>query len=539
MPILDRDKASDRHPDHLGLFHRIPELRRRNFLGLLGAGGAAALLSACSSASAASGGKRKGGNLTIVRGLDAVDMNKTMVFDNASIWVYVQIYQSLFANTTDGKGVTPWLVDSYTSSPDFMTWTFKLKSGIKFSNGQPMTSADVKFSIDEASSTHGGWEFINAAIKHVAAPDPSTVIITTKYPWAPLLADLACPSNGIIPNNYGGKTSAEFYAAPIGTGPFMWDTWNVGSALTLKRNPHYWQPGKPVLESVTWQVVPDTTSRALMIQGGQADINEFPAFSTLDELRATNGVDVDLFKSTRTDYLMMNQNKKPYQDVHVRRAISYAIDRAALVKAVLYGNGQVANSLFMPTVAYYDPNTPGIQYDMAKAKQEMALSSVPHGFNTTYLASSGDSTDAAIAQILQESLRGLGITMNIQEGDPSAVHAEQEALQFEIGHSYWTMDISDPDELVQYALIPNSGGHSFCTDYSNPQLINLAGEAEKAFDTAKRQQIYNQLQTAAAESAFLGFLFYQPFPYARLSNVQGFFVYPTGTYRVEDIYFSS
>jgi peptide/nickel transport system substrate-binding protein len=528
MPTPERDEARKRH-----------ELRRRNFLGLVGASGAVGLLSACSSASAASGSKRNGGNLTIVRELDAVNMNKTMVFDNASIWVYVQIYQPLFANTPDGKGVTPLLVDSYTSSADKMTWTFKLKSGIKFSNGEPMTSADVKFSIDEACSTHGGWEFINAAIKNVAAPDPSTVVITTKYPWAPLLADLACPSNGIIPNNYGGKSSSEFYLTPIGTGPFMWDSWTIGSALTLKRNPHYWEPGKPTLDTVTWQVVPDTISRALMVQGGQADIDEFPSFSSLDELRASGGVRVDVFQSTRTDYIMMNENKQPYQDLHVRRAISYAIDRQALITAVLYGNGQAANSVFMPTVAYYDPATPGLQYDMAKAKQEMALSSVPHGFTTTYLASSGDTTDAAIAQVMQESLKELGITMNIQNSDPTAVHAEQEALQYEISHSYWTMDISDPDELVQYALIPSTGGHSFCTDFNDAQIIGLAEEAEKTFDTAKRQQIYNQLQTLAAESAFMAFLFYQPFPYARLSNVQGFFVYPTGTYRLEDVYFSS
>ncbi len=540
MPMPDLDKASNRQPDHSSVYSRIHEMRRRSFLGLAGAAGAAGLVTACSSASGASGGKGKtGGNLTIVRELDAVNMNKTMVFDNASIWVYVNIYQSLFANTPDGKGVTPLLVDSYTSSADKMTWTFKLKSGIKFSNGEPMTSADVKFSLDEATAAAAGWGFINAAIKDVAAPDPSTIVITTKYPWAPLLADLACPSNGIIPNNHGGKSSSDFYAAPIGTGPFMWDTWSVGSALTLKRNPHYWVPGKPMLDTVTWQVVPDTTSRALMIQGGQADIDEFPAFSSLAELRASGGVEVDVFQSTRTDYIMMNENKKPYQDVHVRRAISYAINRQALISAVLYGNGQAANSVFMPTVAYYDPNTPGLQYDMAKAKQEMALSTVPHGFTTTYLASSGDTTDAAIAQVMQESLKELGITMNIQNGDPTAVHAEQEALQYEISHSYWTMDISDPDELVQYALLPSTGGHSFCTDFNDPQIIGLAEAAEKTFDTAKRQQLYNQLQVLAAESAFMAFLFYQPFPYARLSNVQGFFVYPTGTYHLEDVYFSS
>jgi peptide/nickel transport system substrate-binding protein len=523
-------------PARLGGISNIRLSRRQAMgLGIIGVASASGLVSACGGGGAGAGTQRTGGNLTIVRAQDSVSMNKTMEFSNSSIWVYQQIFETLLTNDADGKSVKPWLAESYTSSDDKMTWTFKLRSGVKFSNGQPMTSADVKFSLDAASSTKGGWEFINSAIKEVTTPDPSTVVITTKYPWAPLLADLACPSNGILPNNYGGKSSDEFYAAPIGTGPFVWDLWSKGSALTLKKNANYWQPGKPVLDSVTWKVVPDDNSRNLMIQGGQADIDEFPPFSNVEQLRAANGVNVDLFPSTRADYVLMNETKKPYDDVHVRRAISYAIDRQALVKAVLYNNGKAANSLFMPTVGYYEPKTPGLQYDMAKAKQELAMSSVPQGFTTTFLANSGDSNDAAIAQIMQASLKQLGITMNIQNSDPSAVHDMQHKLDYEISHGYWTMDIADPDELTQYALDPTSGGHSFNTGYNNAGLISLVHEAQQTFDTAKRQQLYTQIQAQAAEEAFMAFLYYQPIPYAMRKSVQGFQVLPTGSYHLEDV----
>jgi peptide/nickel transport system substrate-binding protein len=513
-------------------------LSRRHALGwgLLGAVGASGLLAACGGSGSAGGAKRTGGDLKIVRAQDAVSMNNTMVFSNSSIWVFQQIFETLYTNAPDGKSVKPWLAESHTASADNLTWTFKLRAGVTFSNGQPVTSADVKFSLDAASSTKGGWEFINSAIKEVTTPDGSTVVITTKYPWAPLLADLACPSNGILPNNYGGKSANDFYAAPIGTGPFMWGSWSKGSALTLKKNPHYWQPGKPALDSVTWQVVPDDNSRSLMIQGGQAHINENPPFSALDQLRAAGGVKVDVFPSTRTDYVLMNQTKKPYDDVHVRRAISYAIDRESLVKTVLYNNGKAANSLFMPSVGYYDANTPGLQYDMVKAKAELAQSTVPNGFTTTYLASSGDSTDAAIAQIMQASLKQLGITMNIQNADPSALHDLQNKLDYEISHSYWTMDIADPDELAQFALDPTTGGHSFNTGYNNSQLIGLVRQAQQTFDTNARQQLYNQIQSQAASDAFMGFLYYQPFPYARRAVVEGFQVLPTGSYHIEDVY---
>ncbi|MDT4948397.1 MAG: peptide/nickel transport system substrate-binding protein [Pseudonocardiales bacterium] len=520
------------------------EVSRRSMLraGVLGVGGLGltALLAACgtsngpshsSSSPSASGGKAKrGGNLILARAQDSVDMDKTMVFSNASIWVYVQIYETLTTSSSDGRSVHPWLATSWTQSADKLTWTFKLRTDVKFSDGKPMTSSDVKFSLDQASSTKGGWEFINSAIASVTAPDPATVVIKTKYPWAPLLADLACPSNGIIPNNYGGRSKKQFYSAPVGTGPFKWGSWQKGSKITLTKNTNHWRPGLPYLDSVSWQVVPDDNTRNVMVQGNTAQINENPPLATVAQLQSASGVKVTLFPSTRTDYILMNEKFAPFTDVHVRRAVSYAIDRASLVKTVLYGKGTVANSLFMPTVPYYDKNTPGQSYDMSKAKSELAQSKYPNGFSCTYLASSGDTTDSAIAQVLQASLKQLGITMKITNSDPSAVHDLQNKLQYDISHSYWTMDIADPDELVQFAVLPSGGGHSFETSYNDPQAQAVAKQAEQTFDPTQRQKLYSQLQTMLAESAYLPPLFYQSLPYAMRSNVTGFFVAPTGLY---------
>ncbi|MET3807087.1 peptide/nickel transport system substrate-binding protein [Nakamurella sp. UYEF19] len=491
--------------------------------------GAASSSPATSGSSAVPAGKN-GGDVIIARAQDSVDFDKTMVFSNASIWVYVQIWEGLTIGSKDGTSVEPWLATSWTQSADKLTWTFKLRTDVKFSDGTPMTSADVKFSLDEASSTKGGWEFINSAIEKITTPDASTVVIKTKYQWAPLLADLACPSNGIVPNKYGGRAKKAFYTSPIGTGPYVWDTWNKGSKLTLKKNPAYWRTGLPYLDSVSWQVVPDDNTRNVMIQGNTAQINENPPFSTIDQLKGVAGAAVTLFPSTRTDYILMNQKRAPFNDVHVRRAISYAIDREALVKTVLFGNGTPANSLFMPTVPFYDKNTPGQTYDMTKAKAELAMSKFPAGIKITYLAASGDSVDSQIAQILQASLKELGITMDISNSDPSAIHDLQNASNYDISHSYWTMDIPDPDELVQFAVLPSGGGHSFNTNYNSAAAQSLATQAQKTFDTAARQALYTKLQALLAEDAFLPPLFYQPFPYATRTSVQNFFVKPTGLY---------
>src|SRR6267154_2780265 len=432
--------------------------------------------SGSSSGGNSAGGPVHGGNLVIARTADSQSMNNTTVFDNESIWIFEQVFQTLYTVTPNGKGVQPMLATGYTVSADKKTYTFTLRSGVKFSTGQPMTSADVKFSIDQASAAAKGWGYINTAIKSVEAPTPSTVVVNLKYPWAPLLADLSLFSNGIVPANYGGKTETQFYNAPVGTGPFKWDYWHKGSALKLVRNPSYWEKGKPYLNSVTWTDVPSDNTRQLQLKGGQAQIDEFPAWSTVASLRTTPDVTMNLFNSTRTDYLAFNETRKPFQDVHVRRAISLAVNRPALVKAVLFGNGKPANSLFPPQVPYYQAATPGLQYNLAQAKQEMAKSTVPQGFSTTILVPSGFSDDVTIATILQSELKPLGIKLSIQQLDPNTANVNQQSLKYDMTLTYWTMDIPDPDELATFGVDPNSGARSFFTAYNNPTVVKRSEE---------------------------------------------------------------
>jgi len=508
------------------------------------AAGAMTALAACGSGSGGSstggtpGGPVHGGNLVIARTADSQSMNNTTVFDNESIWIFEQIMQPLYTVTPNGRGVEPWLATGYTVSADKKTYTFTLRKGVKFSNGKPMTSADVKFSIDQARAAAKGWGYIDTAIASVSAPSPQTVVVHLKYPWAPLLADLSLFANAIVPANYGGQTETAFYQHPIGTGPFKWDYWHKGSALKLVRNPYFWQQGKPYLNSVTWTDVPSDNTRELQLKGGQAQVDEFPAWSTVSSLKATAGIKMDLFDSTRTDYLAFNELVKPFQDVHVRRAISLAINRAALVKAVLFGNGKPANSLFPPQVPYYQPATKGLQYNPAAAKTEMAKSTVPHGFTTTILVSSGFSDDITIATILQNELKPLGINLKIQELDPNTVNVDEQNLKYDMTLTYWTMDIPDPDELATFAVDPNSGARSFFTAYNNPTVVKDTHLAEQTLSTPARQALYNTVQADSAADAFMAFLYYSPYAYATTTSVHGFFVTPLGNYHLENVWLS-
>src|SRR5439155_12028110 len=160
---------------------------------------------------------KRGGSLTIARIEDSQSFDKTNVAQNESIWLTEQINESLVTSTPDGRSVRPWLATSYKASNGGKRYTFKLRKGVRFSNGQKMTSADAKFSIDDARAQKKGWGYLDSAIKNIQAPNPSTVVINLKYAWAPFLADLATFNNGIIPKNFAGQTRDAFYKHPIGT----------------------------------------------------------------------------------------------------------------------------------------------------------------------------------------------------------------------------------------------------------------------------------------------------------------------------------
>jgi len=511
---------------------------RLRFTGI--AAVATVALAACgggaSSSSGSGGAPVAGGTLTIARSQDIISMDKTTTFDNNSIYVMEQIMEPLFTVSKDGSKVEPWLATGYDISADKLTYTIHLRKGVTFSDGKPLTAADVKFSIDEDTKTGtDGWGYINSAIDTVTATDDSTVTIKLKYAWAPLLADLSLFSNGIIPNNYGGKSKDAFYAAPVGTGPFVWGSWTKGQSVKVTANKKYWGH-KPHLDAVTWTVVADANTRKLQLQGGQIDIDDTPDWSSFSSLKGTAGINAQTFPSTYEQYVTFNEQHKPFQDVHVRRAIASAIDRNAIIKTVLFGNGTVADSLLSAGTPFYDKNNGAPGFDVAKAKQEMAQSSVPNGFSTTILISSGNPDQASIAQIMQSELKAIGIDLKITQLDPTAQKQARLKSQFDMVAQAWTMDIPDPDEWTSFAVDPNGGSHSSFSYYNNPQVIALNKQAEKETDDSKRQELYSQLQKQVSADSPFAYLYYAPYVFAMKDSVKGFYSTPLGNYHLEDVY---
>ena len=227
--------------------------------------------------SSATGTPVKGGDLVVVRGDIETSLVPSIPPDNASIWVLEEIFDTLLFPAQDGKSLLPGLATKWTQSKDGLSWTFNLRHGVKFSNGKAMSSKDVKFSIEE-NTKGSNWGFLNANISKITTPDANTVVISTKTPYSPLPSAIATFANAVIPYNYGGVSKDAFGKNPIGTGPFKLSKWTLGQSIKLVRNPYYWEAGKPYLNSVTFNLVTDSNTRANQLAGNQAQINEFPPF---------------------------------------------------------------------------------------------------------------------------------------------------------------------------------------------------------------------------------------------------------------------
>jgi peptide/nickel transport system substrate-binding protein len=473
------------------------------------------------------------GDLIFVRNQDFATFDPDLA-QNDSLFIQEQVFEPLFSNLQSGKGVVPLLAKSGSVAKDGLTWTIKLRTDVKFSNGAPMTSADVKFSLDRATAGTG-WGFLNTAIDTVSTPSADTVVIKTKFPWAPLLADLANFSNSILPANYGGMTEADFLKSPIGTGPFMLDHWTPGTEIKLVANKIYWQPGKPYLNSVTWKYVADDNTREFMLKGGQADINEEPPANTIASLKASPGIKVGVFAAAASNYLAFNEKVPALADVHVRRAISYAVDRAAINKVVFSGLGTISNSFLAPSVNFYDKKSPGQQFNLKKAAAELALSKYKKGLKIDLLIRGGNKAHEATASILQASLKKIGITMTITAQEPSVQRATQKAMNYQMTLTAWTMDIVDPDELLTFGLTPEGGTHSYYTNYVNKQVVAAIKKGQTNVDPKVRQVAYSFVQTQTANDAFMAFTINPPYLYAWRSNITGFNVNPMYSYYMKDV----
>ena len=240
----------------------------------------------------------------------------------------------------------------------------------------------------------------------------------------------------------------------------MWDKRVVGQSVTLKRNPYYWQKGKPYLDSVTWTYVSDENTRELQLRGGQIQVDEFPPFNSIDKLQNTPGVDDDAVP-VDADRLPRDERELSAARRRARAPRDLVRDRpAAIVKSVLFGYGKPANSFLPPQVPFYDANAPRHPVRHREGEGRAREVEVPERVQGELLVGAGAQVENAIGQILQQALKQLGINVTFKQEDTSTEFQTSRRASTSSAFSYWTMDIADPDELVTFAVDPKRAARS-------------------------------------------------------------------------------
>ncbi|GIL31927.1 ABC transporter substrate-binding protein [Actinocatenispora comari] len=491
-------------------------------------------LTACGGSGTGSGVAQSGGDLVMARADEATSLLPSVPTDNASIWVIEEIYDTLTVPDQSGKSVQPSLATSWTQSPDKLSWTFHLRKDAKFTNGKAVTSADVKFSIEQNQKSDAPFSFIDTVITKIDTPDAATVVFHTKKPWSPLPADMALYANSIVPADYGGKSATEFAKHPVGSGPFKFASWSKGSSLKIVKNAKYWRKGLPHLDSVTFTTVPDSNTRATQLASNQIQINEYPSNSSIKTLKAQPNLTVNMFPSSEIDYLSMNVRRAPFDDVNVRKAISLAIDKKAILQAVYYGHGTLAGGFLSPTTWAHNASIKPVPHDVAAAKAALAKSSHPHGFTTTIMVGSGSQDSSSEAQLVQGDLAKIGIKVKIKTLDPSAESTAKHAGNYDMAFGLYTTDIVDPDEIARFAGTYDGGSNTLYSGYKNSKMDALAATASSSSQQSERKAAYDKMQQIIADNVPYIPLFYVPGIYS-YGKVKGFHPAATGNYFLEKV----
>ncbi len=511
-------------------------MRRATVPRLLGLTTIVLALAAAGCSSGGSGGSSGGGatgggtssTLVIANAVRVDTLDPAANSVNESIWMDQNLYSRLLQPNPTGTGLIPDLAKSWDISSSGLVYTFHLRTA-QFSDGTPVTASDVVYSIERSRAYKGGWGFLLTPVKTITAPDPHTVVITLSQKHAPLLADLAMYAYSIIPKKEVQAKGKAFFQHPVGSGPFYVTSYKPDSEIDLARNPHFYGT-KPHISKVRYLIVPNDNTRVLMLESKKADVIENPPGNLTSEIDKTPGLHVDLFPSTRVDFIQLDEHYAPFKKLAVRQALNYAIDRNALVKLAYQGDA-IPGASFMPyKMQYFDSSITPYPYNPAKAKALLASAGYPHGFKTFLITVSGDVAGQAEAVVVKSELAKVGITVSIQSYELLTAYAKEDGGHSQMGERYWTNDIIDPDEVATFGADCQGGANAFNSYWCNATANRLVSAARLELNSAKRQQYYSQIQQIVYQQSPFIVTDYSPYRYGVGSWVKGFHVTPLGNY---------
>ena len=438
-----------------------------------------------------------------------LDLTATPASATAAVVLY-NIQECLVKVDRHGK-LVPWLAERWHTT-DNRNYTFFLKRGVRFHNGRELRAADVKFVFDRAMNpeTKHPYPDYYAAIGDIIVKDDYTITFALKSLNANFLLNLARQGSVIYPREAVETLKSE----PIGTGPFRFAEWVRGDRIVLARSPEYHVKGLPKLDKVVFRFIADPNATLAALKAGDVDASLFGLGPEhVQELQKDPRFQVIVGDTTNDVVLAMNNSRKPYADVRVRRALTHAIDKQDVLKGAMFGMGRILGSNVDPLNPYFVDLAGAMPYDPARAKKLLAEAGYPNGFDTVLKVSPQYYYTVRSGEIIADQLQKVGVRVKIEQIEwgqwIARVWREAEYDLTIIGHA-------EAWDIGNYAK------PKYYFRYDSAKFQDLFRKSEVTLDGPARRDLYVQMQKMLVADAPVVWLFMHPRLLVAKKGLQGF-----------------
>jgi peptide/nickel transport system substrate-binding protein len=443
--------------------------------------------------------------LTIGVSQEAVGLDPHIVTAFSSMRRLDLLYNRL-VRLDDTMNVVPDLAESW-EIPDATTYVFHLRKGVKFHNGREMVAADVKYSLErvlDPATASPGRSYI-ASINKIEIVDDYTVKLSLSAPLASLLDALTSNNISIVPKE-AVEQNGNLQRVAVGTGPYMLKEWVADNSMTLVRNPNYFEAGYPATETVIFRVIPEEASLLAGVKSGNLDLATINDGATIRQANSDKSVVVMSKPGMNVRVFSFNNKVKPFDDIRVRQAFALAINRSEILTMAEYGMGAITGPVPISAKAWALSPTvlPFGATDYAKAKQLLADAGYPNGFAFDIVCSTTYEGGLAVAQVVQNQLKNIGVTANLDVVEWGTY------INRWVKRDFATMvelrgGSSEPDRFLFRSLHSTGGVNNFMyADAETDALLEL-GRLQTV--PAERKATYDKLQYILSEKVPLIFLY--------------------------------
>lgn len=451
-----------------------------------------------------------------------------------------QLYNSLVWVDDEGK-VVPALAESWDISDDGTEYTFKLREGVTFHNGEPFTADSVVFSWERGKQDTMQWSDRWVVADAVEKIDDFTVKVTTADGKPnPLLLRIMADDWGMVPPQYLEEVGEEGFAEhPVGTGPFMFVEWAKGDRIVFEANPDYWEEGLPKVQTLIFRPIPESSTRVAAIQTGEVDIVGRLSSEEAQSLLGVENVKVVRYPVDRVYYIAFNNLTtgvgQPTEDPMVRQAMNYAVDVDAIIDALFDGYGQPSTGYVTSANWGYDESIEPFGYDPDKARDLLTEAGYPDGFEMDFACPAGAYTNfEQVCEAIQGYLGDVGIQTNLEimeSGQYWDLEAKKELPPL-FGDS-WSERSGEALPRLQGAL---GGNEASFSAWSDPEIDRLMGEISTTVDDDARADLYVELQQYMQENPPFIYL-YEPVTFEAINpKVQDYRPRPAENYFLKDVW---